>query len=428
MREPLKLSKAHDPLLVLLALLALLGVGLSLRSRLKAPPEPAGTTQALKALELQLSLGQKVEALQPGISKKFVAEGKDLTAPWDRAAWAVDAREAGDADLAETLRRASPAGPEGAAFDAAWDAAYDDGPLFTSVPAPLNGTRAAVLLENRLRARQNLAPLPVPEPNLMGLVLAGALVSLLFLGGLVTAIVLLATMHRPKPPQPQWRMDGRGALLVFLGWLVGGLFLLSSAAGLAFRHLPNGRLWALPVGYFCHAAFGTWLMMRVEGLTFRELLARVAPSPRAGRALAWAPAFVGLALVVVFCVALAWAPFMRGHANPQQEVQDLIAGARGLPLQVSIFLTLAVLAPCFEELMFRGFLLPWAGERWGLAWGLAGSSLLFGFIHLQPMALPILATLGFVLGLAVRRGGSLWTSILVHGCWNGSIFVLMKIV
>ena len=42
------------------------------------------------------------------------------------------------------------------------------------------------------------------------------------------------------------------------------------------------------------------------------------------------------------------------------------------------------------------------------------------------MALPVLAGLGFVLGLAVRRGGSLWTSILVHGCWNGSIFVLMK--
>ncbi|HET8901294.1 MAG TPA: CPBP family intramembrane glutamic endopeptidase, partial [Holophagaceae bacterium] len=319
-------------------------------------------------------------------------------------------------------------GPDGVAFEATWSAAYENGPLPAAVPAPLKGTRAAVLLENRLRARQNLAPLPVPEPNLVGLVLAGALVSLLFLGGLVMAIVLLATMHRPKPPQPRWRMGGRAALLVFLGWLVGGLFLLNSAAALAFHFLPNGRLWALPVGYLCHAAFGTWLMMRVEGLTFRELLARVAPPARAGRALAWAPAFVGLALVLVFCVALLWAPFMKGHANPQQEVQDLIAGAYGLPLQACIFLTLAVLAPCFEELMFRGFLLPWAGERWGLAWGLAGSSLLFGFIHLQPMALPILATLGFVLGLAVRRGGSLWTSILVHGCWNGSIFVLMKLI
>src|SRR5690348_478917 len=100
MREPLKLTRAHDPLLAILALLALLGAGLSLKSRLKAPPEPAGTTRALTALELQLGLGQKVEALQPGITKKFAAAGRDLTAPWDKAAWAVDAREAGDVDLA----------------------------------------------------------------------------------------------------------------------------------------------------------------------------------------------------------------------------------------------------------------------------------------------------------------------------------------
>ena len=427
MREPLKLTKAQDPLLIILALLALLGVGLSLKSRLKAPPEPAGTTRALKAMELQLGLGQKVEGLQPGITKKFLVQGKDLTAPWDRAAWAVDAREAGNEGLADTLRHTVPPGPDGATFEAAWAAAYEDGPLPAALPAPLKGTRAGILLENRLRARQNIAPLPVPEPNLVGLVLAGALMSLLFLGGLVTGVVLLATLHRPKPPQPQWRMDGRGALLVFLGWLV-GFFIIGMVVKSLFYAIPQGPLWALPVFYFLQATFGTWLLMRVEGLSFRELRARVAPAARAGRALAWAPAFVGLALVVVFCVALAWAPFMKGHANPQQEVQDLIAGAHGLPLQACIFLTLAVVAPCFEELMFRGFLLPWAGERWGLAWGLAGSSLLFGFIHLQPMALPILATLGFVLGLAVRRGGSLWTSILVHGCWNGSIFVLMKLV
>ena len=426
MREPLKLTPAHDPLLAILALLALLGVGFALGSRMKASPAPQGTTRALKALELQLALGQKVEALQPGISKKFAEAGRDLTAPWDRAAWAVDAREAGDESLAESLRTPAPTGPDGTAFDAAWAAAYGGGPLPAAVPAPLKGSRAAFLLENRLRAREGLTPLPVPEPAVARLVLVGLLMALLLLGGLATAIVLLATARRPQPPQPRWRMDGRGALLVFLGWLV-GFFLLNTAVGAAFHRVPEGRLWALPLGYLLQAAFGTWLMMRVEGLTFRELISRVAPSARAGRALAWAPAFVGLAVLVMVIIAIAWAPFMKGHPNPQQEVQDLIAGAKGWPLQGSIFLTLAVLAPCFEELMFRGFLLPWSGDRWGAGWSLALSSLLFGFIHLQPWALPMLAGLGFVLGLAVRRGGSLWTSILVHGCWNASIFMMMRV-
>lgn len=425
MREPLKLTKAHDPFLAILVLLALLGVGIALGSRMKAPPAPQGTTRALNALELQLALGQKAEALQPGISKTFAEAGRDLTAPWDRAAWAVDAREAGDTGLAESLRTSAPTGPEGTAFQAAWAAAYDDGPLPAAVPSTLKGSRAALLLENRLRVREGLPPLPLPEPALGRLVLVGGLVSLLLLGGLATTIILLATMHRPQPPQPRWRMDGRGALLVFFGWLV-GFFLLKTALGVAFRPVPEGRLWALPLGYLLQAAFGTWLLMRVEGLTIRELAARVAPPARAGRALAWAPAFVSLAILAMVLLAIAWAPFMKGHPNPQQEVQDLIAGAKGLPLLGSIFLTLAVLAPCFEELMFRGFLLPWSGDRWGAGWSLALSSLLFGFIHLQPWAIPMLAGLGFVLGLAVRRGGSLWTSILVHGCWNASIFVLMR--
>ncbi len=427
MREPLKLTKAHDPLIALLGLLALLGVSLTLGTRMKPKPAPLGTTRALTAMELQLGLGQKVEALQPGITKKYLAAGRDLTAPWDRAAWAVDAKETGDASLAETLRTPAPEGPEGEAFAKAWAAAYEDGPLPAAVPAPLKGTRAAALLENKLRARQGLPALPVPEPNLALLVVFGGLISLLFFGGAALAIFLAITAKRPAPAQPQWRMNGRGALLVLLGWLV-GFFILNNAAALILHRVPQGRLWALPLGYAAHAAFGVWLLLKVEGLSFRELLDRVAPAPRVKPALAWAPAFLGFAVFTMICVALLWAPFMKGQPNPQQEVQDLVAGAHGWPVQVALFGTIAVLAPCFEETLFRGFLLPWAGERWGAAWGLAVSSLLFGFIHLQPMALPLLASLGFVFGLAVRKSGSLWTSIAVHACWNGSIFFVMKLV
>ena len=425
MREPLKLTKAHDPLLAILLLLALLGIGYTLRVRSAPPTAPAGTTRALSAMELQLGLGQRLEALQPGISKRFVTAGQELRAPWDRAAWAVDAKESGDAALADRLRTPLPEGEAGLAFAQAWSAAYEEGPLPAAVPAPLKGTRAAALLENRLRARQGLAPLPVPAPDLGRLALVGGLVSLFLLGGLVTFIFLLVQAHKPWPPQPVWRTGGRGAMLILSGWLV-GFFVLGSAPGLLLRGLPQGRLWSLPLGYALQAAFGIWLLMQVEGLSFAELRARVAPRGRGGRALAWAPAFIGLAVLTMFIVAMLWAPFLKGHPNPQQEMQELIAGAKGWPVQAALFLTIAGLAPCFEELLFRGFFLPWAGERWGAGWGLAASSLLFGFIHLQPWALPLLAALGFVLGLAARRGGSLWTSIAVHACWNASIFLLVR--
>ena len=90
------------------------------------------------------------------------------------------------------------------------------------------------------------------------------------------------------------------------------------------------------------------------------------------------------------------------------------------------FLTVTLLAPCFEELLFRGFLLPVLAQRQRLALALVLSALLFGAIHLQPAGLPTLSTLGFVMGLAMRHTGSLRTPILIHACWNGSQFLLLR--
>ena len=93
---------------------------------------------------------------------------------------------------------------------------------------------------------------------------------------------------------------------------------------------------------------------------------------------------------------------------------------------MTIFLTVSFLAPAFEETLFRGFLLPWLSTRWGKGWALAASSLLFGAIHLAPGGLPTLSTLGLVLGLAYLRTGDLRVCILVHGIWNGAVFLFTR--
>jgi membrane protease YdiL (CAAX protease family) len=47
-------------------------------------------------------------------------------------------------------------------------------------------------------------------------------------------------------------------------------------------------------------------------------------------------------------------------------------------------------------------------------------------MHMQPLGLPTLTTLGVVLGFAFLRTGNLGTSILVHGLWNGGVFLLVR--
>ena len=155
---------------------------------------------------------------------------------------------------------------------------------------------------------------------------------------------------------------------------------------------------------------------------------------RYGPALAAGLGYFALAFAAVVVVALLLGPLLPGGRSPQKELLELLAHLHGAWTVLLLFLTVAVLAPIFEELMFRGFLLPWMGERLEARVGasrgrwlaIAFSGLAFGAMHMQPMGLPTLATLGIVLGFAFLRTGNLVTCILVHGLWNGGVFILMR--
>ncbi|MGC1195891.1 MAG: type II CAAX endopeptidase family protein [Geitlerinemataceae cyanobacterium] len=115
----------------------------------------------------------------------------------------------------------------------------------------------------------------------------------------------------------------------------------------------------------------------------------------------------------------------QGGSNPILEIalqeQDWIAIA-------CFFLTASIAAPIFEELIFRGFLLP-ALTAYVPVWGaIALTSLVFAVAHLSLSEVLPLATLGMVLGVVYVRSGNLFASMLLHSVWNAgtllSLFVL----
>ncbi|MBZ0121464.1 MAG: CPBP family intramembrane metalloprotease [Sandaracinaceae bacterium] len=71
-----------------------------------------------------------------------------------------------------------------------------------------------------------------------------------------------------------------------------------------------------------------------------------------------------------------------------------------------------------EEIFFRGLLLPGLGRRYGHAIGIALSSILFGLIHVAPIAIVYATVAGVLLGLVRRWTGSLWPPIALHGAFN----------
>lgn len=113
----------------------------------------------------------------------------------------------------------------------------------------------------------------------------------------------------------------------------------------------------------------------------------------------------------------------QGGSNPllslALESQDKVALA-------IFFFTASIAAPFFEEMMFRGFLIP-SLSRYLPIWGAIGlSSLIFAVAHLNLSEVLPLMTLGVILGMVYSRSQNLLASMLLHGLWNsGTLLSLM---
>jgi membrane protease YdiL (CAAX protease family) len=440
-----------DPLIALLALLALLAVGFTLRVRQQGARRPSERVSLQGRLTEVALAGPKLLTGAKGRAPEWAKAERQLKEPWDRALLAVlkaelrENQNPGDA----APEAAAPAGPAGEPYRRACLAAYAGAPLpgraeRDEVHRRLGDGYAADLLEARLLDRESggealRANAEAPRGSgdalraaargallvrlaglgLMGLVLLG-----LAAGGLAMGLYLSVTREQARPALPVWSMSGRAAAIVLLTWFL-AFFLSGNLALLLLQPWPGQRWLAVPLSYLFHAAFGISLLCRAEGLRASELWRRVAPG-RPGRDLAWGAGFLALALFLVMVVALVWNAVAQPEQNAQRDLQELLRGLSGWAPNLILFGTVAGLAPVFEELLFRGFLLPLLARRGRLAWALALSALLFGAIHLQPLGLPILCTLGFALGLAMRHTASLRTPILVHACWNGGLFLLMR--
>ena len=90
---------------------------------------------------------------------------------------------------------------------------------------------------------------------------------------------------------------------------------------------------------------------------------------------------------------------------------------------ILLFLTTTFLAPLFEEIIFRGVLLPILSRDFGIIMGIIISSFVFALAHLSIGEMLPLFVLG--IGLAITRliSGRLFSSVIMHSLWNGLTFL-----
>ena len=90
---------------------------------------------------------------------------------------------------------------------------------------------------------------------------------------------------------------------------------------------------------------------------------------------------------------------------------------------IILFVTTTILAPFFEEIIFRGILLPTLSRDFGIIWGIIVSAFIFALAHLSIGEMPPLFVLGIGLGITRIVSGSLLSSVIMHSMWNGLTFL-----
>jgi membrane protease YdiL (CAAX protease family) len=166
------------------------------------------------------------------------------------------------------------------------------------------------------------------------------------------------------------------------------------------------------------------LALQLRGQGFASLQFRWWPLQRSLR-----DALKGLLLVLPLVSLVGWLQGqLWGDPGGSNPLLELVLNSHNVPALACFGFTAIVLAPFFEETIFRGALLPVAGRKLGAAGGVVLSALVFAVAHLSLGELLPLLVLGIGLGWLRWSGGRLGSCVLMHALWNGLTFTNLVVL
>ena len=112
-----------------------------------------------------------------------------------------------------------------------------------------------------------------------------------------------------------------------------------------------------------------------------------------------------------------------GDQNGSNPLLEIVLNNSNNYAFILLFLTTTLLAPLFEEIIFRGVLLPILSRDFGIILGITTSAFIFALAHLSIGEMPPLFVLGIGLGITRLISGRLISSVIMHSLWNGLTFL-----
>ncbi|NET42359.1 CPBP family intramembrane glutamic endopeptidase [Okeania sp. SIO2B3] len=184
------------------------------------------------------------------------------------------------------------------------------------------------------------------------------------------------------------------------GYILGS-YILFSLGGLLVLYLSLKSFFPLPKGWFKFDLRGGWFFWGLGGY------------------------FVALPMVIL--ISLINQQLWQGQGGSNPILPIALKGQDGLALAL-FYITASIAAPVFEEIMFRGFLLP-SLTKYMPVWGaIVASGFLFAIAHLNISEVLPLAVLGIILGVVYTRSRNLLSSMLLHSLWNSGTLLSLYIL
>ncbi len=219
------------------------------------------------------------------------------------------------------------------------------------------------------------------------------------------------------------RMD----LLVFLA--IAGLYLvLAMANGTTVR--PEDGPTKIGVG---DVAFGVILQFFIVAIPCAAMLKRVGLDNWLG--LRWERAWQ-LLVIVPGGLLIMWSLMFGLHlvgymefleelgVETVQEAVKILQEQRDIAVLIAMGLSVCIVAPITEEIIFRGYLYPVA-KRFGGAWiAIVVTGIIFAAAHGGIMTLLPLTVFGILLAIVYEKTKSIWAPIGVHMAFNTVTFVV----
>lgn len=146
--------------------------------------------------------------------------------------------------------------------------------------------------------------------------------------------------------------------------------------------------------------------------------------PRADLRLQWSWRAAGLGLLfglggllLTIPATLVWLSVVGEGAN--SAAGEVFGAVRGnWAWAVGVFVLVALVAPFFEEIVYRGLLWGAVDQRWGRWWALIVSTVVFAVAHLELTRTPLLLVIALPIGLARLYTDNLTASIVAHQVTN----------